>query len=101
MLNVNKNNRLNKCISLYHNTPNTIIIKYAIVALLMLLPIAIHAYVGPGAGITFLGALWAVIIAIVLAVGGFLVWPIRTLLRHRKINKQEKISNNSSKVDDK
>ena len=47
-------------------------------------PMSVMAYVGPGAGITALGALWAVIIAILFAVGGFLVWPIRAMLRRRK-----------------
>ena len=39
------------------------------------------AYVGPGAGITMLGALFAVIMAILFAVGGLLYWPIRTMRR--------------------
>lgn len=78
-------------------------LKYYILTFLILtIPTLSFAYVGPGAGITFLGALWAVITAIVLAVGGFLVWPIRAFIRRRKINKQEKISNNNlSKVDSK
>ena len=42
------------------------------------------AYVGPGAGITMLGALWAVIAGIVLAVLGLMIWPIRAYLRRRK-----------------
>ena len=81
----------------------TIDLKYYIITFLILtIPTLTFAYVGPGAGITFLGALWAVITAIVLAVGGFLVWPIRAFIRRRKINKQEKISNNDlSKVDSK
>jgi hypothetical protein len=41
----------------------------------------VFAYVGPGAGITMLGALWAVILAVLMAVGGILFWPIRLLLR--------------------
>ena len=42
------------------------------------------AYVGPGAGITMLGALWGVIVAIVLALAAMLYWPIRAVLRRRK-----------------
>ncbi len=42
------------------------------------------AYIGPGAGITMLGALWGVIVAVVLALGAVLFWPIRALLRRRK-----------------
>ena len=39
------------------------------------------AYIGPGAGITMLGALWGVIVAVVLAIGAVLFWPIRLQLR--------------------
>ena len=42
------------------------------------------AYIGPGAGITMLGALWGVIVAVVLALGAVLFWPIRVLLRKRR-----------------
>jgi hypothetical protein len=42
------------------------------------------AYIGPGAGITMLGALWGVIVAIALALGAVLFWPIRVLLRKRR-----------------
>ncbi len=70
-------------------------LNYLIITFLILaLPTLSLAYVGPGAGITFLGALWAVITAIVLAIGGFLVWPIRAYIRRRKLNKQDKTANN-------
>ena len=42
------------------------------------------AYVGPGAGLTLLGALWALILAIVMSVGFVLIWPFRRYLRRRK-----------------
>ena len=42
------------------------------------------AYIGSGAGITMLGALWGVIVAVALALGAVLFWPIRALLRRRK-----------------
>jgi len=67
--------------------------------LILVIPAHSFAYVGPGAGITFLGALWAVITAIVLAIGGFLVWPIRAFIRRRKLNKQDKTANNNSTKD--
>jgi len=57
---------------------------FVIFIFVTLLPTAAMAYVGPGAGITLLGALWAVIVAVVLMVGGLLVWPFRALLRRRK-----------------
>jgi uncharacterized membrane protein len=42
------------------------------------------AYVGPGAGITMLGALWSVLVAILLALGAVFYLPIRTMLRRRR-----------------
>jgi hypothetical protein len=42
------------------------------------------AYVGPGAGISMLGALGAVIVAILFALGGLIWWPIRMMRRRRK-----------------
>jgi hypothetical protein len=42
------------------------------------------AYIGPGAGITMLGALWGVIVAVALALGAVLFWPILVLLRKRR-----------------
>jgi hypothetical protein len=42
------------------------------------------AYIGPGAGITMLGALWGVIAAVVLALAAVLLWPLRMLLRRRR-----------------
>jgi len=49
-----------------------------------LMPDAAFAYVGPGAGISVLGALWGLIVGVVLAVGMVLFWPIRILLRKMK-----------------
>jgi len=47
-------------------------------------PEAAVAYVGPGAGITMLGALGAVILAILFALGGLIWWPIRAMRQRRK-----------------
>ncbi|MEM9387135.1 MAG: hypothetical protein AAGA68_18880 [Pseudomonadota bacterium] len=40
-----------------------------------------HAYVGPGAGLSLLGALWGLLVAVVAAVGFIVFWPIRKMLR--------------------
>lgn len=42
------------------------------------------AYVGPGAGLTLLGALWGLIAAVVVSVGFILLWPLRRLMRRNK-----------------
>ena len=44
------------------------------------------AYIGPGAGVTVLGALWGVIVAIALTIGAVVLWPFRVLLRRRRKN---------------
>jgi hypothetical protein len=54
------------------------------VALLIVIAHPALAYVGPGAGITMLGALWGVISAIVVALAAVLFWPIRALVRKRR-----------------
>jgi hypothetical protein len=52
----------------------------------LLLPDGAHAYFGPGAGVTMLGAVWGVALAILFALFAVLAWPIRSLLRRRKRN---------------
>jgi hypothetical protein len=42
------------------------------------------AYVGPGAGLTLLGALWGLILAVIMSVGFVILWPFRKLLRRHK-----------------
>jgi hypothetical protein len=47
-------------------------------------PLTAYAYVGPGAGLTMMGALWAVIAAILFALIGVVLWPIRALIARNK-----------------
>ena len=56
------------------------------------MPATTFAYVGPGAGITLLPALWG-IIAVGLAVcAGVLIWPFRRLWRKfRKKGNEERV----------
>lgn len=42
------------------------------------------AYVGPGAGLTLLSALWGLLIAVLAAAGFLLLWPIRRWRRRRQ-----------------
>jgi uncharacterized membrane protein YhaH (DUF805 family) len=50
------------------------------IASVVLSPIAM-AYVGPGAGLTLIGSLIGVVVAILIAVGVVLFWPLRLLIR--------------------
>ena len=56
------------------------------VGLLGLSEIAI-AYVGPGAGLTLIGSLIGLLIAILTALGIILFWPVRALIRRIRAKK--------------
>ena len=49
-----------------------------------LLPATASAYVGPGAGLSLLGALWALLIAVGTAIVFVLAWPVRRMLRRKR-----------------
>jgi hypothetical protein len=44
------------------------------------------AYVGPGAGLSLLGAFWALLVAIGTSIAFVVAWPVRKLLRRIKGN---------------
>lgn len=48
------------------------------------LPIAAQAYVGPGAGLTAIGTMIALIAALVLALVGFVWYPLKRAMRAKK-----------------
>ncbi|WP_139218723.1 hypothetical protein [Roseivivax halotolerans] len=47
------------------------------------LPVTAQAYVGPGAGLTAIGTLIALAAAILLAVVGFVWYPMKRMMRNR------------------
>jgi len=51
---------------------------------LTLTPVAASAYVGPGAGLSLLGALWALLVAVAAAVVFLFAWPIRRMRRRKR-----------------
>ena len=56
--------------------------------LAVLQPTAALAYVGPGAGLTMLGSLWGLILAVVFVVFGLLFLPFK-IMRNRMKQKKE------------
>ena len=50
----------------------------------LLLPGTASAYIGPGAGLSAIGSLLALIGAVLLAIVGFVWYPVRRLLRRGK-----------------
>ena len=55
----------------------------ALAGALALLPAVAEAYVGPGAGLTAIGTVVALVAAVLLALVGFVWYPIKRLLRGR------------------
>lgn len=54
-----------------------------LVILLALSPVPAFAYIGPGAGISAIGTLVAVIGALLLAIVGFVWYPLKRLMKGR------------------
>lgn len=55
---------------------------------LVLFPMTVHAYVGPGAGFAFIGSFLALFSALLAGIASLLIWPIRYVyraLRRRKM----------------
>lgn len=65
-------------------------IPLKILALLLLLTVSptVLAYIGPGAGISVLGSLLGILGTIVLAIGAIILWPLRKLIKRRKLARQ-------------
>lgn len=55
------------------------------------------AYVGPGAGLSLVGALWGLLVAVVAALGFIILWPIRRMRRQRSSTHSD--AGNGSKRD--
>jgi hypothetical protein len=52
-----------------------------VVGVIVAVPGVAFAYVGPGAGLGALGALVAVVVSVLMAIGIVLYWPFRVLIR--------------------
>lgn len=55
----------------------------AVTTLAFTLPISAWAYIGPGAGLGMLGALWGLLVAVGAALLFVVLWPIRRAIRRR------------------
>lgn len=63
----------------------------AVTALLIAVPPNALAYIGPGAGLTVIGTAVAFIAAILLAIVGFIWYPIKRLLAKTKEKRQKTV----------
>jgi membrane protein implicated in regulation of membrane protease activity len=70
-----------------HASSTTIALVAALCATAALWVQPAAAYVGPGAGLSLLGALWGLVVAVAAAVGFVIAWPVRRLLRGRSASR--------------
>jgi uncharacterized protein HemX len=66
---------------------------------ILLVPGAAFAYVGPGAGLSLLGALWALLVAIGAAIVFVIAWPIRKMRRRKREAQAEKARQDTKKTE--
>jgi len=57
------------------------ILRAVLALCLLLLPFVVEAYIGPGAGISFLQGLWVALVGIVLSVVAIILLPVKLLIR--------------------
>jgi hypothetical protein len=62
-------------------------LKYIALLTIFLFSSTASAYIGPGAGISFLGSLVTALWAVVLAFAAILFWPVRYLFRRLRKKK--------------
>jgi len=60
--------------------------------LALLAPVTAHAYIGPGAGISAIGSLLALIAAVLLAIVGFVWFPMKRFMKGRRKAQPEAIN---------
>jgi type VI protein secretion system component VasK len=67
---------------------------------ILLVPGTVFAYVGPGAGLSLLGALWALLVAIGAAIIFVIAWPIRKMRRRKREEQAERARQQDAKKAD-
>jgi hypothetical protein len=70
------------------NTPSITMKALALAGLVLGTSGTAYAYVGPGAGLSLLGALWGLVIAVGVAAGFVLFWPLRQYRRRLEAQRQ-------------
>jgi hypothetical protein len=67
---------------------NRFAISGIVAGLLLFCTASAEAYIGPGAGLSLLGALWALIVAVGAALAFIVLWPVRKAMRRRMTQKK-------------
>ena len=64
---------------------------------LLFVPLAAHAYIGPGMGLGVIGVVLGILLAIVLAFFSILWYPVKRLLAKRRALKEQQSSDTEDK----
>lgn len=62
----------------------------SLIVLTTIWPANALAYVGPGAGLSVIGSLLAIVAAVILALIGFVFYPLRRMFRKKRTKKSER-----------
>lgn len=71
-----------------HQLLQRFLISSPAAGLLLLYTAPADAYIGPGAGLSLLGALWALIVAVAAALAFLVLWPFRQAMKRRAAQKR-------------
>lgn len=63
--------------------------RFTLLLALHALPATAYAYIGPGAGISAIGSLLALLAAVLLAIVGFVWYPAKRFLKKRRDKQAE------------
>ena len=63
---------------------------------LLLISVPAMAYVGPGAGLTLIGSLFGLVVAVLFVLFGIISWPLRMLWKHFFAKKNKEATPDSS-----
>ncbi len=61
-----------------------------VIGWLLLFPLSVHAYIGPGMGVGVIGVVLGILVAIFLAFFAILWYPVKRLFVRRRNQKDEK-----------
>jgi hypothetical protein len=67
--------------------------------MLLLYTASADAYIGPGAGLSLLGALWALLVAVGAALAFLVLWPFRQAMKRRAAQKKAAMTGSPSTAD--